>query len=343
MPMSSLVIFRTDGGAQIGLGHVRRCLSLAKSLRHVGEESFFILQGTPEVCRFVEAAGFQAMLITPNEDDLATTLQTIGKLAATTLVLDSYDLRTEYFYSLIKSGVKLVAIDDLADRELPVHLLINGSISGKDLRYHCLEETRFLLGPDYVLLRPDFSIRKKREIANKISRVLISVGGSDPFKLTPRLMQWVNNTLGDVTMDVVIGPFFQNESMDSAEVNKLGGRVVLHHDPQNIYSLMAASDLALCGGGQTTYELAATGTPAVAVRVANNQTINLQGLESAGVLVWAGDVSDPTLEEKVYQAIESVKPVQSRQKISGRGQNLIDGKGANRAAQAIDELLGVQL
>jgi UDP-2,4-diacetamido-2,4,6-trideoxy-beta-L-altropyranose hydrolase len=343
MAMVSPVIFRTDGGPKTGLGHVRRCLSLAKSLRELGRESFFILRGSPQGCQVVQAAGFKTMFLPPGADDLAETIQSIITLSATSIVVDSYDISSEYFSGLEKSGVKLAAIDDLADRELPVQLLINGSIGAKDLSYHCLEGTRYLLGPQYILLRPEFSLGKEKHISKQIRSVLISVGGSDPCNLTPRLMRWAKNILGNVDIKVVIGPFFQNETLVSAEVAILNTHIELQHDPENIYALMASSDLALCGGGQTTYELAAAGTPAVAVRVADNQTINLQGLEKAGVLVWTGDAGDLTLGEKVCHALESIKSVQLRQGLSDRGRELIDGKGADRVAHAIVELSGGQL
>jgi len=44
--------------------------------------------------------------------------------------------------------------------------------------------------------------------------------------------------------------------------------------PQDVAPLMLAADMAVCGGGQTTSELAATGTPAIAIRLAENQTLN---------------------------------------------------------------------
>ena len=43
------------------------------------------------------------------------------------------------------------------------------------------------------------------------------------------------------------------------------------------------------------YELAVTGTPIVAIRLAENQTQSVQAMGAAGVLAYAGDVHDTAL------------------------------------------------
>lgn len=103
--------------------------------------------------------------------------------------------------------------------------------------------------------------------------------------------------------------------------------------------LMLAADLALCGGGQTTYELAATGTPTIAVRTAENQTVNLKGLVTAGSLVWGGDVRDSDLESKVMHELKALADDASRRAVMSRqGRGLVDGQGASRVARTLLEL-----
>ena len=99
---------------------------------------------------------------------------------------------------------------------------------------------------------------------------------------------------------------------------------------------MLRADLVLCGGGQTTYELAATGTPAVAIRLAANQTQNLAGLNSAQALVWAGDAQDADLETKAKRALVALAGDPARRAaLSQRGRALVDGHGSARVARAI--------
>jgi len=332
------VAFRTGGGRRIGLGHVRRCLSLAQALRDLGAQCLFLLDGDPEVIELAAASRFEAAHI-GSENDLEDTIRRCKDHRVDTIVADSYALSTSYFHELNKAARGVAVIDDLADRELPVNLVINGSAGAERLRYRGEPRTAYLLGPQYMLLRPEFVSAPVRTNADPVGRVLITVGGSDPNNLTMRLMRWTAHTLGSVRQDVVAGPLFENPEALKAEAGTLGGSIVLHENRQDMRSLMLASDLALCGGGQTTYELAATGTPAIAIRTAGNQTVNLEGLSAAGSLVWGGDVNDADLEAKITRELKALAGDTSRRAAMSRaGRVLVDGQGAARVARALLDL-----
>jgi spore coat polysaccharide biosynthesis predicted glycosyltransferase SpsG len=99
---------------------------------------------------------------------------------------------------------------------------------------------------------------------------------------------------------------------------------------------MLGADVAISGGGQTLYELAATGTPAVAIRLADNQTLNLRNLQAAGMLLWAGDAGDADLETMVTSALMVLAENRGRRtEMSRRGRALVDGRGAARVAAAV--------
>src|SRR2546422_1325880 len=274
------VVFRTGGNKQIGLGHLRRCLSLAEALRRLGTDCFFLLDEDPVSVDQAAAAGFEAMCIQP-EKDLPQTIEQCQKRKVRAIVADSYALNAVYLTGLREAKVVVAAVDDLADRELPVDLVINGSLNADQLAYRGLRTTRYLLGPQYILLRSEFAEDPKRTISEQVRRVLVTVGGSDPEHLTLRLVRCAADAFKDVSVDIVMGPMFDEQDFHSADL-KSAPVAAVHSNPQNIRDLMLGADLALCGGGQTTYELAATGTPAVAIRFADNQTQNLAGLNSAG-------------------------------------------------------------
>jgi len=322
------------------MGHVRRCLSLAGALRDLGAQSVFLLDGDAEVFELVAAEGFDAIRI-PHEHDVEDTVRQCNERRISVIAADSYALSTEYFLGIGKIGTTVAVLDDLADRELPVHLVVNGSAGAEQLRYRGGVQTRFLLGPQYILLRPEFAAAPDRTIRDRVERVLVTVGGSDPHGLTVRLMQWIAKTLGAVKQDVVVGPLFQYTDSIRATTQTSTETITLHESPVAMRVLMLNADLALCGGGQTTYELAATGTPAIAIRTAENQTINLKGLSNAGSLAWAGNANDTDLETRVKQELTAVAgDAARRDAMSRKGRAWVDGLGAARVAKAILRLLG---
>lgn len=332
------VAFRTGGGRHVGLGHVRRCLSLAAALRAQGATSLFLLDGDPEVCGLAAAEGVDTVRLRPDHD-LEDTVRRCRDLNVDAIVADSYALSPSYFRTLDDAARVVAVLDDLADRELPVTLVVNGAVGAETLRYRGGQQTKYLLGPRYLLLRPEFAASPARSVADRVRRVLITVGGSDPHGLTVRLMRWVADTLSSVKQDVVVGPLFENAEAVRKAAKAWPETVTLHDNPKDMRSLMLSADLALCGGGQTIYELAATGTPAIAVRTAENQTVNLKGLSAAGSLMWVGDASDAELEAKVMRELSPLAGDASRRiAMSRQGRVLVDGQGATRVAHAILDL-----
>src|SRR5207244_11064830 len=105
----------------------------------------------------------------------------------------------------------------------------------------------------------------------------------------------------------VIGVFFSGATRDKIRhLVKEDADAHQYENPPQMRDLMLACDVAITGGGQTTYELAATGTPALAIRLADNQTGNLRGLSAHGAIRWAGDATDDARQDNVLKAVRSV-------------------------------------
>jgi spore coat polysaccharide biosynthesis predicted glycosyltransferase SpsG len=162
------------------------------------------------------------------------------------------------------------------------------------------------------------------------------VGGSDSANLTPWLASWVASALPGVPCDIVVGPLADQSRLNELNANRDASSFALHINPVDIRALMLAADLALCGGGQTLFELAATGTPAIAIRIANNQSSNLRGFSEAGAIEWAGDAGDLDLESKVTHLLVALASDMGRRaRLGSSGRALIDGKGCSRVAKAL--------
>lgn len=333
-----LVVIRAEGGQTAGLGHVRRCLTLGWALERHGCKVEFAVTANGGAGEFIRRDGFSVATVSAKDNlDLAETLKVADRLRADVLVVDTYEVR---YFDAVDAASCVVVLDDVADRALPVDMVVNGTIGASQLRYRTLPQTRLLLGIEYVLLREAFCGGPARAIRPEVQRVLITVGGMDSWGLTPRLMEWMRQTLSSATIEVVAGPFFSEQLLTDIEMAaQRSGMTLIHRAPADLRDLMLFCDLAITGGGQTTYELAATGTPAVAIRMAENQTLNLEGLATRGALHWTGDAQDPGLRDALARTVtELAGDVDKREAMSRAAQGLIDGKGVDRVVQAIVEL-----
>jgi len=326
------VAIRTEGGPAVGLGHVRRCLSLADALAARGAAVTFLVNGDgiPET---ITAEGHAAQRISVDHD-LAATLAALGRLDAHAVVADAYRFDAEYVRAL-RNDRRVTAIISDHPGDVPVDVVINNTAGSEAWPYRGLPETRYLCGPRYVLLRSAFAAEPSRTYSVTTRRVLITVGGSDPHELTRRLVAWTRQALPDAALDVVIGPFFVENHRLEAD-----GLVTPHRTPSDMRRLMLSVDLAISGGGQTLYELAATATPTLAVVLADNQRENVAQLAAAGVLVAAGRHDDPDLEERLRAEMRRLAGDPARRAALGSaGRRLVDGRGAERVADALLELI----
>lgn len=333
-----MILICTDGSEQVGLGHIRRCLALAQALRVEGHEVAFALRGDLLIAKFITEVGFTILSVCA-EHSLLETLSLAQTSQVRKIVVDSYTCASNFYARLRQAGLYVVAIDDLADRPLPVDTIVNGAVSAHELNYQCPPHTQKLLGAKYLLLRSEFAQEPQRLIREKVERVLITVGGSDPHHLTQKVMAWVWAVLPSVMLDVVIGPLFKNQKEIELLATQHSGQVLLHYSPENMREIMLQCDVAVCAGGQTTNELAATGTPALALSIALNQKVNLRGFAVAETLVYVGEVGDAGLPQRFKKLLgQLLSDYEWRERLSANGRALVDGLGARRVAREIIKL-----
>ncbi|MDH3236924.1 MAG: hypothetical protein OEM47_00105 [Deltaproteobacteria bacterium] len=314
-----------EGGSSAGLGHISRCLSLAGALAARDVAVGFAVWGNDRAFDLIRSEGYEVHA----SSDGVVSPGFVETMRPDVIVADSYSLPSRHLEAL--QGISpLVVIDDLADRFLPADIVVNSAPHAPGLKYRALPGTRFLLGPEYAILWSEFAELPLRRIEGKVRRILVTMGGGDPLNLTPRAVRAIRSVLGDVHIDAVIGPFFEMGRGLPVE------EAMLHVTPKSLYGLMAGTDLAVTGGGQTTYELAATGTPAVVVTVADNQVPQVTAWESLGVLKYVGDAHIPSTLERMGTEVHRLAADQEvRKGMSARGRKAVDGRGAERVADAM--------
>jgi spore coat polysaccharide biosynthesis predicted glycosyltransferase SpsG len=295
----------------------------------------FWIEGDQAAVEAAVSAGFDARLVDGTEPD--TTLALARACAASTVIVDAYHIREEALTSWRAAVGHLVVIDDLADRFLDADVVVNATPQAPRLRHRTSTGCRLLLGPRYALLRAQFRDCPVRPMGTVVRTVLVTLGGSDPAGSTTTAVVAAMRALPTAELDVVVGPLFGGAQDVKSIADRFAGRVRLHGGLDDLAPLMASADLAVSGGGQTLFELAAVGLPAVAVCLAPNQEPNIAALENV-TLLDGGKPPDgavdawPTLEEACLRLTGDPK---LRADLSRAGQSLVDGWGARRVAEVI--------
>lgn len=303
--------FRADASTAIGIGHVMRCLTLARRLRERGGEVRFIARTLPQAYRD-EIVGFgcsvamlppaprpadtaagpahAAWLGAHREDDAAQTAAAIEAWGGTdVLVIDHYaiDRRWE---ALLRPHARLICvIDDLADRPHDCDALLDQNfIADPARRYQGLlpAACRSFFGPGHALLRPEFQAARAslRQRDGGIRRVFVFYGGGDPDNFTGLTLDALAPRLGPgLEADVVVGAI--NPHIEALRERCAAiPHVRLHVQPGNMAALMAAADLAFGACGTASWERCLLGLPAIVAIFAQNQEAPTRGLVDAGAV-----------------------------------------------------------
>jgi len=340
--MPSLII-RTDANSHIGTGHLMRCLTLAQSWRSRGGKVVFVTACSNEdLLRQLRAGKIQIVRVAhahPNPADWEQTHRILDSNSAAWVVLDGYHFDSGYQNKIKKIGSQLMVIDDMAHIDkYYADIILNQNINAGRLNYNVEFCTRLILGPQYALLRPEFTKRSDRmrptpQIACKL---LITLGGADPDNKTLKVLQAVQQAnIDDLEVVVVIGSAnpYRQLLQSVGHASQIPFRLVVN--TTEMAELMAWADLSISAGGSTCLELAHMGVPTMCVILAENQRLLVEGLAEAGAAINLGWYHDlPPL--KIAQSLESLALAAGvREDMAQQGRNLVDGKGTERVLLAL--------
>jgi spore coat polysaccharide biosynthesis predicted glycosyltransferase SpsG len=163
---------------------------------------------------------------------------------------------------------------------------------------------------------------------------MITFGGEPAGGMLANTLRFFAENYPDIFKNVVVGnDFFRSEEALAAKSENT--RILCGLNADGILDIMLRSDIAVCGGGQTLYEMAAAGLSAVTIRLAENQRFNIEGWERAGFADYAGGYAEKDILQKVGKSVEKLKSRDERARRSAAGRLYSDGLGARRVVEAV--------
>ena len=305
---------------------------MIQSLR---QESFQVI----ELPGNVKASGNAApdsWLTVPPTVDAQQTLRVLERLNIDLLVVDSYGIDAEW-ESIVSVRVNyLMVIDDMANRRHQCDFLLDQNLKdGFETAYNELVSPTSvqLLGPQYALVRPEFSnlrqVSLDRRTERKIERLLISMGGSDPDDEVSRVVKSIwQGSRSWRHIDVIVGAAYG--PIESLKGLLQGMPAELHIQTSDMAQLMQMADIAVTAGGTTSWEKCTLGLPSVVAVLAENQVPIAAALHACGAQI--------TVEPRTYGGsipyadILNELTADDLKSISQSARHVCDGKGANRVS-----------
>jgi len=264
------ILFRVDSSSKIGLGHLMRCLVLAK--QYDKDSIVFAAQELGgNANNKIVCEGYR--LITLNSNSVDDLIQIIDVLDTDMIVFDHYSI--DYSFEKIvktKTGVKILSFDDVYDRHY-CDILLNHNIYADAEKYRDLtpDFCEIRCGSEYTLIRDEFKeIEINKRPINKVKPVVfVSLGGADTSNISLIILEVI---VGLRTMAIInIATTKSNKNIgDLQEFAKQHKNINICVDC-NIAKLMNESDYAIITPSVICYEAMYLGLPFLAIQTADNQ------------------------------------------------------------------------
>lgn len=339
-----MFIFRTDGSAVVGLGHIRRCLSLAAVM---SEPPVFALRSADEpVLAMIRRAGYRCYVL--RTDYIAEPDELSRLVPDARVLLDQSNRQTlENFEEFDRNVSEL-------KRHFPLVAMIDGFGADQfEQRLTTLPDLVFtpyagaktgnghsFVGPGYFILSPDYSAYLKRDIhvPPVASRLLITGGGADPGRVTLLSLSAVNRLQDSLQVRVVIGPAFAVGLKDEIEgmARASPHSVELVRSADSLAPHMAWCHLAIATTGLTKYELAALAVPSIQISPDLHHADVNTTFEREKTAVHLGIAATLDAARLASEIDTLMHDSTARSALADNGRRLVDGKGAKRVAQILE-------
>ncbi|MBI5588128.1 MAG: hypothetical protein HY889_07160, partial [Deltaproteobacteria bacterium] len=171
--MSHSVTFWTEGGSSIGMGHLARCVNVARALKRLSITADFLVNDERSVKDRLEAEGFSFRIVSLSKEPVSV-------LSHAVVVIDSKKDLRRHLSMLKEAGKKVVLIDNATAPEADT-VVVPSPFHRGDRR------GKLYGGSEYLIIGENFQRERNLGVSkggHKPFKVLVTMGGADPFNLT---------------------------------------------------------------------------------------------------------------------------------------------------------------
>lgn len=342
----------------MGLGHVKRCVSLAEALLDLGAHvrlisrdlGFDIRQlALPEglVIEMLPRPGNRSAYTVDVHDHMSRAGvlwaedadQTLSLLAGQNvdwLVVDHYSFDRRWHRRLKdQAGLALAAIDDLGDRYLDVDLLIDHNYSiDHRVKYagRIASSTKILGGPRFALIARAYADAKPYWYRRSVQSIGVFMGGSDQGNWSSAAVRACRE-IAQFEGRIEVATTSANPNL--ADLELLCSRwhdTILSVDLPNLADFFGRHDLQVGAGGGATWERCCLGAPTISVICAENQRGVVDALDRLGVVKGIHPPATDLLSLLGQNIRELIADAEARWQLATRSREMVDAQGARRVA-----------
>lgn len=331
------LLFRADGDATTGLGHLYRIFALMDMYRKRYECVLLIQNRSRDYIPpdYKWLCLPEGLPIEAEPDWMAANFVASRHW----VIADGYFFTSNWQQQLTSKGFRLLYIDDLHAWHMYADVVVNHAAGIKSSEYQTEPHTRLALGPSYAILRAPFlAAATQSRTYTGFSTAFICFGGADPLDLTNRFTRMLLQGGFNGAVEIVLGAAYQHHSI--FELAKKHPAIHIHANlgGTELAAVMAKCDFAIAPSSTILYELCAVKMPILGGFYVDNQKYIYEGCVNAGLIYPGGDfrrLTDTDLLETIQLFFKNSEP----EKAIKRQAALMDGKTEERFLNLLEPII----
>ncbi len=208
------IVFRCDASADIGLGHLIRCLVVAKELQKQNQVIFATNKDNTN--SYIKNNSFEIFFKEKDEteEDFLKRLNYI--IHPDIIVIDKkYPYSIESLNDFKQNSIKIIMIDNVCEglSECDEIIFPNAHLDKRVLKKYLSEKqiNQVKTGPEYIILRDEIlALRGKINYSiHNPQNIVVTTGGTDPEGVLLKLIPWLKEMKLEANITILTGQAFK--------------------------------------------------------------------------------------------------------------------------------------
>ncbi|WP_452225470.1 UDP-2,4-diacetamido-2,4,6-trideoxy-beta-L-altropyranose hydrolase [Lacinutrix chionoecetis] len=307
--MKKKILFRADGNATTGLGHLYRLFSLVETVKFHYEFTFL----TSETSNLEIIPKAYNLVTIPKHITLSQEPQWLNTNFPSNdymIIADGYQFTSAYQKAIKINQYKLIYIDDLATEHMYADVVINHSAHIQENDFSSENYTKFALGTNYALLRPQFLKEAKAgRTISKIDSAFVCFGGADTHNLCFKYTQALLGLNIFKKIHVIVGAAYKhNEIVNLKANNKDIVEIHKNLSAEKLIELMKNCNFAVVPTSTILFEILCVKMPVYSGYFVENQKKAYQAFKDQGIVGGNGNMinkDDINIKNDIEKFIKS--------------------------------------
>ena len=332
------IVFRCDASPDIGLGHLIRCLAVAKELQKQNQIIFATTKD--DMISYIKEVGFKIIFKEKGETEEKYLKRLNNIIHSNIVVIDKkYPYSIESLNYFKQNNIKVIIIDNVCKGLLECDEIIfpNAHLDKNVLKeYLSLERiNQVKTGPEYVILRDEILVLKDKINYNLHNppNIVVTPGGTDPEGILLKLIPWLKGMKLKANIMILIGQAFKyKDELERTIINLPDNFQIL---PYSLEEFKKA-DIVICTFGVSIYEMIYLQIPTICISHSRENARSAKILKERYEIIENMGFVENLNSQNLYLVIKKLLENKTYyQKIIQKCNDLLDGKGAKRIANVI--------